>query len=214
MKTIFWNVDTQYDFMRNDESFRGALPVEGARSIEANLEKLTKYARANSIQVVNTADWHTLQSKEISDKPDFETTFPPHCLQGTKGAEYVPATKPNNPYAIEWNAPTIDEKVIAAHKGDVVILKDAFDVFAGNPHADKIVDILNPDNILVYGVATNVCVNYAVIGLAEKKKRVYVVADAIKELPSFPLDKVLKKWEGKGVKLVSTEEVISGKYIR
>ena len=31
MKTIFWNVDTQYDFMRDDESFKGGLPVSGAR---------------------------------------------------------------------------------------------------------------------------------------------------------------------------------------
>ena len=45
-------------------------------SSEKNLEKLTKYARAKGIQVVNTADWHTMASEEVSDKPDFKTTFP------------------------------------------------------------------------------------------------------------------------------------------
>ena len=52
MKTLFWNVDTQYDFMRNDDSFKGALPVEGARSIEGNLAKLTSYAREHGYQIL------------------------------------------------------------------------------------------------------------------------------------------------------------------
>ena len=37
MKTIFYDVDTQNDFMKED----GALYVPGAESIKENLEKLT-----------------------------------------------------------------------------------------------------------------------------------------------------------------------------
>lgn len=209
MKTIFWNVDTQYDFMRNDEEFRGALTVENARTIEGNLERLTKYAEKNDVQVVNTADWHTPESKEFSENPDFMKTFPPHCLSGTKGAEYVPATKPKDPYTIDWRSESFDESEVKSRR-ELVLYKDAFDIFSGSPHSDKVVDTINPDRVIVYGVATNVCVNYAVNGLLERGVETYVVADAIKELPNLPLDEVLKSWTSKGAKLVTTDYVLQG----
>lgn len=70
-RTIFWNVDTQYDFMKLD----GKLSIPGATEIEGNLEYLTRFAAVHGIKVVNTADYHTLNSRELSDKPDFKTTF-------------------------------------------------------------------------------------------------------------------------------------------
>jgi len=42
---------------------------------------------------VASADDHELTDPEISDEPDFEYTYPPHCLRGTPGAERVPETK-------------------------------------------------------------------------------------------------------------------------
>lgn len=168
MKTIFWNVDTQYDFMRDDETHKGALVVPDAKTIESNLEMLTKYASKKGIQVVNTADWHTPDSKEFSETPDYKTTFPPHCLAGTKGAEYVPATTPKNAHTIDWKSETIDEKTIREHKGDYIILKDDFCVFKGNRHTNRLVELIKPEQAIVYGVATNVCVNYAVLGLLER----------------------------------------------
>ena len=64
MKTIFWNVDTQIDFMKP----YGKLPVaggEGAEDIEQNLEYLTDIATEENIQVVNTADYHNENSEEL-----------------------------------------------------------------------------------------------------------------------------------------------------
>lgn len=218
MKTIFWNVDTQYDFMRNDESFQGSLAIPGARDMEGNLEKLTKFAREKSIRIVNTADWHNEYTKEISDTPDFKTTFPKHCMQGTKGADYVPATKPVNPYMIDWAFDPIpylgDEAEMAiktgiSFGGDIVILKDHFDVFQGNPYTEEVLRILKPERAVVYGVATNVCVNYAVLGLLERGIKVYVPTDAIKELPGLPLEDVLNDWKEKGAVLTTVDQIVN-----
>ncbi|MEK6758105.1 MAG: cysteine hydrolase family protein [Nanoarchaeota archaeon] len=201
MKTIFWNVDTQYDFMRED----GKLPVVNAKTIEANLAKLTFIAMDEGVQVVNTGDWHTKDSKEFSDKPNFINTFPPHCVQNTKGAEFVLATKPENPYVIDWQQARIDKKKIESTR-NIVIYKDAFDVFAGNSYTDRILEIIKPDRAIVYGVATNVCVDFAVRGLLERKIEVYVPTNAIKELPNLSLQEVLDRWVAKGAKLINTCE--------
>ena len=120
MRTIFWNVDTQYDFMRDDESFKGALAIPGARAIEGNLAKLTRLAEAKGIQVVNTADWHRKDSPELSNNPDFVNKFPSHCLQNTKGAEYIPATNPENPYRVEWEKRNLDLEEIAQRRNIII----------------------------------------------------------------------------------------------
>lgn len=208
MKTIFWNVDTQYDFMRNDKSFKGALPVQDARGIEVNLETLTKFANEKNLKVVNTADWHTMDSTEFSNNPDYIATFPEHCLIGTKGARFVPATRPKNPYVIDWRAADIDTEKIEQVR-NIVLYKDAFDIFTGNKYANQVVEQLNPDRAIVYGVATNVCVDYAVTGLRDRGVEVYVPLDAIKELPTLPLEATLDKWRiGKNqVKFIQTGDI-------
>lgn len=63
----------------------------------------------------------------------------------------------------------------------------------------------------MYGVATNVCVDFAVKGLLQRGLQVYVPTDAIKELPGLPLEKVLESWKNEGVQLIRTDEVL--KYI-
>ena len=204
MKTIFWNVDTQYDFMRDDEAYKGKLAITGAKAIEGNLEKLTAIAKQLGIKVINTADWHTIESEELSTNPDFIKTFPQHCMQDTKGAQFVPATNPENPYLIDWKQEQFDkEKVLQTR--NIVLYKDKFDIFTGTPHSDKVVELIRPEKAVVYGVATNVCVDCAVEGLLERKVQVYVPTDAIKELPNLPLP--YENWQRKGAILTRTDDI-------
>lgn len=211
LEELLWNVDTQKDFMDSD----GKLSVKDAQEIRANLSRITQYKRGNEVTSVNTADWHNEYSKELSKEPDFETTFPEHCMANTPGAEYIPETQPDSPYIIDWDSKTLDEKALAAHKGDIVIRKDEFDVFTGNPHTFRVLDILNPKRVIVYGVATNVCVDQAVMGLAGREGiKVYVVEDAIRGLPNMPIEPVINKWLDKGVKLITTDQLVSGQYLQ
>ena len=203
-KIIFWNVDTQYDFMKPE----GRLAISGATNIERNLEYLTRIAAERKIKVVNTADYHNVDSRELSTTPNYTTTFPPHCLAGTKGVEFIDATKPVNPYVIDWKDQSFDPSKLEQHR-NIVIYKDEFDAFhpTGAPHTEKVLSQLNPQRAIVYGVATNVCVDFAVKGLLQRGVEVYVPLDAIKELPGLPLEEVLKSWRMKGAILIRTNEI-------
>ena len=205
MKLLYWNVDTQRDFMRPD----GKLYVEGAETIEPKLKQLTQYAKDKGIKVVNTADWHNANSTELSDNPDFQTTFPKHCMMDTRGAEFVPATNPEQPYIVHWQAPGFNALNVTDNR-NIVLYKDKFDIFAGNPHADEVAQLLKQRyaRMVVYGVATNVCVNAAVNGLLDRGFKIHVPTDAIKELPNLPLDEVLKAWQDKGAVLTTVDEVV------
>ncbi len=201
---IFWNVDTQFDFI----SPNGKLYVPGAELIIPNWEILTQLADRNSITVVNTADWHYPNSEELSSSPDFIRTFPQHCMANTTGAEFITETNPENALIIDWETETLSIKeLVQSNKyRNFIIRKDAFDVFKGNPFTVQLLNLLSPKTVIVYGVTTNVCVNDAVVGLAKKGKNVIVVENAIKELPNIPLP--FENWEKMGAKLMKLEEVV------
>ena len=198
-RSIFWNVDTQEDFI--DQS--GKLYVQGAEKIRPVLKKITDFAKAEGIRVINTCDYHYINSKELSNIPDFKTSFPNHCMAGTSGAQFISETEPEAPLLIDWDSDLgIFEELDDPHRfRNIVIRKDAFDVFAGNQYTEKIVQILHPDQVFVYGVTTNICVDKAVMGLIDRGVHVYVVMDAIKELPNLPLP--FETWLPRGVEMIS-----------
>lgn len=200
---LFWNVDTQIDFVYP----RGKLYVEGAENLRPQWKELTELAKDKGIRVVNTADYHFPNSAELDENPDFVNTFPEHCMANTRGADYIRETDPDEPVIFNWNKNyLITPELFDRQKyRNFIIRKDAFDVFAGNPLTETIVKQLNPDTVVVYGVTTNICVDAAVKGLAKRASKVYVVEDAIKELPNIPLP--FENWQKKGVELITLDKL-------
>lgn len=207
MRTIFFNVDTQFDFMNPE----GKLYIKGVESIILNLYRLTRYADKNKLSVINTGDCHTSISKEISKTPNWETTFPEHCIIGTNGINFILATNPTITTGNNYVVGTVDIQInedLFSKCRNIIIFKDDFDVFKGNSLTDKVLRLIKPDEIIVYGVSTNVCVNYAVLGLLGRGFKVTVVMDAIKELPNSDIESILRKWREKGVGMITTEELL------
>lgn len=200
-EVLFWNVDTQIDFIEPE----GKLYVNGAELLKPIWSRITSLAKQNSIRVVNTADFHFDNSVELSLNPDYIKTFPPHCMANSYGAEYISETQPEDPFVIGWGE-TLEEMDLMKQR-NIVIRKDAFDVFNGNPNTDSVLKTIRPQKVFVYGVTTNVCVNDAVLGLVRRVEEVYVIEDAIKELPNIPLP--FATWKRKGVKMIQLNELES-----
>ena len=196
---LFFNVDTQNDFMRKD----GALYIEGAEEIYRNLYQLTNFAKEKNIKVINTCDWHNKKCEEFSNNPDYITTFPPHCIKNTYGAEFLDLTEPEDPYIVEYDNFNLDIDKID-QKRNIIIRKNTFDVFS-NYSTNDILKYLNPDTIIVYGVASDVCVDLVVRGLLDMDMSVCVVKDAIKELPGSK--KPYVDWFFKGAILTQMKRV-------
>jgi len=206
-RVIFWDVDTQYDFMRAD----GKLYVPEAERIIGNLKRLTDYAHGHGICLIASADDHVMTDPEISDTPDWKTTFPPHCMRGAPGQKKIPETALRDPLVIEPGR--IDPKALAervrAHRGDILFHKHRFDVFT-NDNVTTVLDVLAPDDIVLYGVATDVCDKAAIEGLLERRPhtRLFVVTDAVKGIDKDVSEQLLKDWGDEGVRLVKTREVV------
>lgn len=207
-KSLFWNVDTQKDFM----DAKGNLPVPNAYRIKKNLETITKYAKDKNIQVVNTCDWHNTLSEEFSGSPDFKTTFPPHCVADTDGANFIKETVPdeNDSIEVEWTKIFTEEEIeIVTPIRNIIIQKDKFDVFEGNPNTEMILNSIKPTRVYVYGVATEVCVNYAIMGLLKRQYEVVVLVDAIQGLGNIKdVAKYIDTWTKLGAKLHTVQQLI------
>ena len=208
-RVIFWDVDTQYDFMRAD----GKLYVPDAERLIPNLKRLSDYAHQKGIRVVASADDHTPGDKELSDTPNWRDTFPPHCMRGTTGQKKIPETALTNPMVIE---PEMREAValgnsLRAHKGDLLFHKHWFDVFT-NANVVPALTVLQPDDIVLYGVALDVCNRYAIEGLLTHRlhTRLFAVTDAMKPIDPNAAEHLLKEWGEEGVRLVKTDEVLGG----
>jgi nicotinamidase/pyrazinamidase len=203
-KPLFWNVDTQVDFI--DPA--GKLYVAGAEALLSNLEWLTRHARSQGIRVVASMDTHVPADEEISDHADFHATFPPHCLRGTPGQEQVPATRAVAPVVIEnrpHNAATL--RRLISRQREIVLYKNRFDVFT-QPNTSLLLEILKPGRIVVYGVALDVCVYHAVQGfLSRGDARVTVVCDAVRALDLARGEQILRDWERCGVDVVEAAEL-------
>ncbi len=205
---VFWDVDTQVDFMLPE----GKLYVPGAEAIAPNLARLTDHAHANGIRIMASSDNHDPDDAELSDAPDLQDTFPPHCLRGTPGQARIPETTLVDPLIIE---PEQDGAVVIAgltgHTGDVLFHKHHFDVFT-NPHVAPTVRALEIAEVVLYGVALDVCNRYAVEGLLNRfpKIAVSVVVDAVRALDEAGRETLLGDWEARGVALLRTEDAIRG----
>jgi len=208
-RVIFWDVDTQYDFMKAD----GRLYVPDAEHITANLKKLTDYAHGHGIRIIASADDHVAGHRELSDTPNWKDTFPPHCMHGTPGQKKIPETALRDPLVIEPE--TQDAKALAKrvgqHQGDILFHKHWFDVFT-NENVETVLDVLDPQDVVLYGVALDVCDKYAIEGLLERRPhtRLFAVTDAMKPIDRDVAEHLLKEWGDEGVRLVKTSEVVSG----
>ncbi|PYT37672.1 MAG: hypothetical protein DMF52_01855 [Acidobacteria bacterium] len=209
--TIFWDVDTQHDFIMPD----GRLYIKGAETILPMLSALTGFAREKGVPLLGSVDYHTVKDTEISDSPDFRETFPPHCLVGTAGQEKVEATRPKDPLFIDSlpeDKEALKQKVRhhLDRGGEVLFRKQRFDVFS-NPNVDTVLEAVRPDRIVVYGVALDVCDRYAVDGLLDRRRyRVALVQDATRAIDPGEGERLVQDWAARGVCLVTTDQIIGG----
>ena len=203
---LFWDVDSQVDFMTPD----GKLYVPEAVTLLPNLRRLTGAARDGGIPVVASADDHRTEDAEISETPDFETTYPPHCMSGSPGADRVAETKQEKPVVL-GHGPLAKEALEAALEGarEILILKRTTDVFS-NPNTEGVLRFLDPRRIVIYGVALDVCNRKVVEGLWKRGHRnLDVVVDATKAIDPATGARLLGEWKDKGARLVTTDQVLA-----
>lgn len=196
-KVVFWEVDTQLDFMLPG----GALYVPGAEKTIPNLKRLVDAARAGRVFLVSDACRH------VPNDPEFKQ-FPPHCVRDTPGARIIPEGLAEKFFTIP-NDPDFSLPKDVLNYEQVILEKQTLDVF-DNPQTSVLVERL-PRNaeFVVFGVVTEYCVRLAAKGLLERGRKVALVRDAIETLDPAAGKKALEELTNLGARLITTDQALA-----
>jgi nicotinamidase/pyrazinamidase len=200
VRRVLWDVDTQVDFVHAG----GKLAVPDAEQAVPAMARLVLAAREAGIPHVASADDHELTDDEISAEPDYRETYPPHCLRGTRGAEKVVETEQDDPVPLALTR--VPDRWLVGR--EFLLLKKHFDVFT-NPNTDILLDRLDPEEIVLFGVATDVCDDAAIRGLVARGRSVTFVEEASRGLDDARTVSCLDSWRGAGVRFASVDEVLA-----
>jgi len=196
-RIVFWEVDTQQDFMLPG----GKLYVPGAEKIIPNIARLVNVAREGRVLLVSSACRH------LADDPEFKT-FPPHCVRGTPGERIIPQGLAEKVHSVP-NDETVKLPDSIFDNQQLVIEKQTLDVF-GNPHTETIVNRLGKDTeYIVFGVVVEHCVYLAAKGLLDRGHKVSIVQDAVETLKGADGRRSLDELKSLGTQFVSTDQAIA-----
>jgi nicotinamidase/pyrazinamidase len=195
---IFFDVDTQYDFMNRD----GALYVPGAEMIEHNIERLLRAAGEKKITTISSRCAHEPDDREFE-------IFPPHCLEDAPGAERVFSNLPQLPrreIAVDAESDPLEQLAPASH---YIVKKKEFDLFS-NAWLDGLRrrGAFKGEECVVFGVATDYCVRACGLGLAQTGARVLLVEDAIRGVTDETTERTIEEMRAAGVEFTTTDEVL------
>jgi nicotinamidase/pyrazinamidase len=196
-KHIFWEVDTQADFMLPG----GKLYVRGAERLLPNIRRLTDAARQGRVFLVSHGCYHT------KDDPEFKL-FPLHCVKGTAGSAYVPEALADKVATVS-NDPTAALPRDLAPFQQILLEKQTLDIFESR-HAEELLKRLGREaEFVVFGVVTEYCVRLAAKGLLDRGRRVSVVQDAIETLKAEDGNRTISELKALGARFLTTDQALA-----
>ena len=170
MSTALVVVDVQRDFCPG-----GALAAEGGERILPALNRHLAEAVKGGLTIYATRDWHP---ETTSHFKAYGGDWPPHCVQGTPGAEFHPGLD------LPAAAIVVSKGMDPDHPG-----YSAFD--GRTPAGDTFLTDLRArgiDRLMVAGIATDYCVKQTVLDARREGFDVTVLLDAVTGIDAHPGD--------------------------
>ena len=158
-------VDVQNDFCPG-----GSLSVANGDDVVPPLNRLMREFLDHGEPVFKTRDWHSAQTKHFEA---YGGTWPVHCVQGTRGAEF-------HPDLID------DPRITIISKGT----DDSADGYSGFD-GTGLAELLREEGVAeiwVGGLATDYCVKHTVLDALREGFSVKALADAMRPVNLNPVD--------------------------
>jgi nicotinamidase/pyrazinamidase len=173
-------VDVQNDFCPG-----GALAVAHGDKVVVPLNKLIDEFLKRGEPVFKTRDWHPKKTKHFAA---YGGTWPVHCVQTTKGAEFHPDL--------------IDDmhiRVVSKGLGD----EDSYSAFDGTDLGLQL-QRLGVEEVWVGGLATDYCVKNTVLDALKEGFRVKALKDAMRPVEVNPGDgeRAIEEMKNAGAEVV------------
>jgi len=163
-------VDVQNDFCPG-----GALAVPDGDSVVAKANRAMEIFERRGLPVLLTRDWHPRETKHFKE---FGGAWPPHCIQGTKGARFHPDLR-------------VPGQALVLSKGmdPEQDSYSGFQAFSANGRdLESVIHDQGVDELFLCGLATDYCVRATSLDARRRDIRVRVLEDAIRGVDLKPGD--------------------------
>jgi nicotinamidase/pyrazinamidase len=179
-------VDMQNDFMPG-----GALPVPNSLTIIPKINKYIELFIKAGALIVATRDWHPPNHISFSTRGG---PWPPHCVQGSRGAEFHPDLK----------LPSGTVIISKGYKED----QEAYSGFEGT-ELHQILISKNVKRVFICGVATDYCVKATALDALALGYTVFVLEDAIKgvDIPRGSVDIAINEMLNRGSIFITIDDI-------
>jgi len=182
-------VDLQRDFLPG-----GALPVPLGDQVVPVMNAYIRLFRERELPVIATRDWHPHDHCSFRDQGGL---WPPHCVQGTPGAEFAEYLDLPEDAIVISKATRPDEEAYSGFQGTAL---------------DERLRELGVKRLFVGGVATDYCVLSTVKDALAMGYEVCLLKDAIRAVDVQPGDgeRAEKEMESLGAVSVTLEDLTGG----
>jgi nicotinamidase/pyrazinamidase len=163
-------IDVQNDFCPG-----GALPVTNGDAVVPVLNQYIDRATAAGVPIFASRDWHPEQTAHFAPSGG---KWPPHCIQGTRGAEFHPGLR-------------LSPEAVVVSKGMHPWDEGYSAISAELPGGEDLLAALREAGVTrvhVGGLATDYCVRATVLDALVENFDVDVLADAIRAVNVNPGD--------------------------
>jgi len=161
-------IDVQVDFCPG-----GALPVPKGDQVIHALNRYLELFEQRSSPIFASRDWHPRESKHFLENGGL---WPPHCVKGTRGAEFHPSLM-------------LPEETIVISKG-MAVWDNGYSAMHGvtenGTQFDMLLRRLELDRLYMGGLATDYCVKETVLDALKGGFSVTLLADAVRGVELQP----------------------------
>jgi nicotinamidase/pyrazinamidase len=163
-------IDVQNDFCPG-----GALAVKDGDQVVPPLNRYMAKFKAAGAPIFATRDWHPAKTSHFNTSGG---PWPPHCIQGSQGAQFHPAlTLPS------------ETVIVSAGMGSD---EDGYSGFLGKDERGiLLVDLLRQqgvEHLFVGGLATDYCVKHTVLDGLKEGFKVVLLTDSVRGVNLKPDD--------------------------
>jgi nicotinamidase/pyrazinamidase len=180
-------VDVQNDFCEG-----GSLAVEGGAATAAAISEYLTAEGPSYAHVIASRDYHIDPGSHFSASPDFNRSWPPHCVAGSTGAQFHP----------DFDTSAVDAVFSkGAHEAAYSAFEGTDDTGAplGTWLRDHGVDELD-----VVGIATDYCVRATALDAAKQRFATRVLLRFTAGVDPLTTREALDEMRAAGVELAGT----------
>lgn len=160
---LLMSIDAQKGLMRDASS-----------QVRNNIGIISECVKYYNPKILKIASWYERKNRRTFEKNSLHAL----CEEESKNAKFIPEITPKGGHSIYWYNKGLSKKAIEKNQS-IILYKNAPSPFDGNIHTRSILELINPEKIIIYGANIENSIAETIKELRKTRYPTRLVYDAI-----------------------------------